>query len=489
MTPAFSSARHAGRGRAEPGFLCDLWRHCYNPLSNVRRPSFPRVKANGCLGRALAIVTGSFCPAVAYHLVVAMLSNLRRSRRGVATIIAEVMMVLIVILMSAIVYIWVVPAFTSQASHDNAGAAYSEKFETVRAQFATYVVSIPETVAACGSQDTNVGCTPSGSYTTCNGSISSPVSGDVLVPVNGACLITSTVSGDVIVYTGGNLTVIGGTINGGLEADHSSSVTLKNASVGGFTGLYNVQTVIITGTRFNTSGNLSICTDACGAAMYAGGRGSFTMTNSTLTGQIENEVGHQTYFVGNHISGRLEVESADQGSIISNTVGSLDLDQNGAVVIASNTVNGSVKYGLNRWCGTGYNVILGGTTGVCVGNVEVDVINTGSIPVNFVSVYMTNIPFAGALSWQLASGNQVRCGTTQSVTCTQLPIIIPVGEMAQITVGWTPPASAFPLPWNYIYFIFVSSHQNFVDGYLYFSTGLGLPMQSRLENRICPPCW
>ncbi len=118
-----------------------------------------------------------------------MLSNLRRSRRGVATIIAEVMMVLIVILMSAIVYVWVVPAFTSQASKDNAGAAYAEKFETVRAQFANNAVSSPETVAACGSQDTSVGCAPS-SYLTCGGSITSTYTGNVLVPANGVCLIT-----------------------------------------------------------------------------------------------------------------------------------------------------------------------------------------------------------------------------------------------------------------------------------------------------------
>jgi len=405
-----------------------------------------------------------------------------------ATIMAEVLMVVIVIIMSTIIYVWVVPTFTSQTGQDNAGAAYSEKFNTVRGQFATYAASIPETVTLCSASASGLGCSPPNPFVTCNGSISSPYSGNVIVPVNGVCVITANV-GSVYVETNANLTVTGATINGGLVGNYSQSIILTNAKVYGFTGLYNVQVVNLQGSSFNTSGNLGICTDACGAAMYAGGRGSFTMTNSTVTGQVENEVGHQTYFVGNHISLRLEVESADQGSIISNTVGSLDLDQNGVVVIASNTVNGSVKYGLNRWCGTGYNIILGGTTGVCVGNVEVDVLNTGSIPVKLVSVYMTNIPLAGGLSWQLASGNQVQCGTTQSVTCTQLPIIIPVGEMAQITVGWTPPASSFPLPWNYIYFIFVSSHQNFVDGYLYFSYGLGLPMQSRLENRICPPCW
>src|SRR5260370_18044700 len=110
-----------------------------------------------------------------------MLSNLRRSRRGVGTIIGEVMMVLIVILMSTIIYIWVVPAFTSQASQDNAGAAYAEKFETVWAQFANNAVSSPETVAPCGSQDTNVGCSPS-SYLTCGGALTSQYTRDVLFP-------------------------------------------------------------------------------------------------------------------------------------------------------------------------------------------------------------------------------------------------------------------------------------------------------------------
>src|SRR3989449_3187777 len=416
-----------------------------------------------------------------------MLSNLRRSRRGVATIIAEVMMVLIVILMSAIVYVWVVPAFTSQASKDNAGAAYAEKFETVRAQFANNAVSSPETVAACGSQDTSVGCAPS-SYLTCGGSIPSTYTGNVLVPVNGVCLITGTVNGNVYVYSGGNLTVIGGKINGGLEADSALSVTLQNAKVSGFTGLYNVETVNISGSALNTSGQ-SIHTDACGAAMYAGGRGYFSMTNSNVTGQVENEVGHNTIVNNNRITGRLEIESADLGQIINNVVGSLDLDQNGTIVIAGNHVSGNALYGTNGWCGTGNNQISGATTGTCIGNVEVDVSNTGSIPVKFVAVYMTNIPLAGSPSWQLASGNPTQCGNALLATCNQLPIIIPVGDMAEITMGWTAPSGAFPLPWNYIYFIFVSSHQNYVDGYLYFQKGLGMPLQSRLEQRICPPCY
>ncbi len=163
-------------------------------------------------------------------------------------------MVLIVILMSTIIYIWVVPAFTSQTNQDNAGAAYAEKFETVWAQFANNAVSSPETVAACGSQDTNVGCSPGSSYTTCNGSITSSTPGDVFVPVNGVCLITTTtVNGNVYVSNGANLTVIGGIINGGLEVDAASVVTLTNTSVAGFTGSWRVTTLFYVPNRAGLS--------------------------------------------------------------------------------------------------------------------------------------------------------------------------------------------------------------------------------------------
>ena len=391
-----------------------------------------------------------------------------------STIYAEALMIVIVIILSTIVFVWVVPALTSNTAQDNAGAAYSENFKTIQGQFATYVQSIPETVRNSPSPPTP--------YQTCTSSspVTSPTSANIFVPPNGACSITASV-GSVFVSPGASLTVVGATINGDLNGNYSSGINLRNARVTGFTGLYYVQLVNISGSLLNTSGN--------GAAMYGGGRGSFTMTNTTVTGMVENEVGHQTFIIGNRISGDLEVESADQGQIINNTVASLDLDQNGVIVISGNTVNGPILYGTNGWCATGNNRISGSISGSCIGNTEVDVMNTGSIPVKLVAIYLSNLPLAGGLSWQLASGKQAQCGTTQSLACTQLPIIIPVRDMVQITMRWTPPPGAFPLPWDYVYFVFVSSHSNFVDGYLYFSIGLGLPSQSRLENRVCPPCY
>jgi hypothetical protein len=409
------------------------------------------------------------------------LTSLRRSQKGVSTIYAEAIMIAIVIVLSTIVFIWVVPVIqTNTSGQDNTGAAYYEKFGTLQGQYATFVQSTPETVRTSPSPQTP--------YVTCSASspITSSTSSNIFVPPDAVCVITVSV-GNVFVSPNANLTVVGGTVNRDIDANYSASVTLRSAHVAGFIGLFNVQTVNISSSFINTSG-IGRCTDVCGAAMYAGGRGSFSMTNNIVTGQIENEVGHQTYFIGNQISGRLEVESADFGQLINNTVTLLDLDQNGVLVISGNTVNGNVLYGTNGWCGTGNNKITGSTSGSCVGNVEVDILNTGSIPVKLVAVYMDNIPLAGDLSWSLASGGLVQCGNTQSLTCAQLPIVIPVGQMARVTMGWTPPPGTFALPWTYIYFTFVSSHSNFVDGYLYFNGGLALPSTSRPENRVCPPC-
>src|SRR3989441_1761733 len=204
--------------------------------------------------------------------------SFRRSRMGMATVVAEVLMVVIVIIMSTIVYVWVVPTFTSQTGHDNAGAAYSEKFNTVRGQFATFVQSIPETVDPCTASP--IGCSPSSPFVTCNGSITSTYSGDVIVPINGACMITASASvHNVFVMTGANLTVVGATINGDLIGNYSQTITLRNANVYGWTGLYKVPDPHISGGPLNTSRNLSISQYRCCSAQYGGGRGSFTMTN------------------------------------------------------------------------------------------------------------------------------------------------------------------------------------------------------------------
>ncbi len=396
-------------------------------------------------------------------------------------IVAEVLMVLIVIMMSTVIYIWVVPAFQSNTSQDNSNMAYQEHFQTIMGAFATFVKSIPESVAASPG--------PITPYTTCTSSITAPTSANIFVPVNGVCRITASVGG-VYVSPGGNLTVVGATINGDLYSDNGLSITLTNTHVVGWTFLSDVMNVVIVGSFLNTSGNTSHCPDGCNSALWQGGRGIFTMVNTVATGQVESEVSHFATVAGNTVSGRLEIESADFGQIVNNQVGgNLDLDQNGVLVISGNTISGDALYGTNGWCGTGFNSIAGSISGSCVGDISVDILNTGAIPVKLITVYISGSPLSGGLSWSLASGKQVQCGNVLASTCASLPIIIPVGEMARITMAWTPPSAAsYALPWDYIYFTFVSRYSNYVDGYLYFTYGLGLQVESRLTNRVCPPC-
>ncbi len=391
-------------------------------------------------------------------------------------------MVLVVIIMSTTIYFWVTPTFLSARTTDTSNVAYQEHFQTISGSFASFVSSIPENVLSSPGR-----ISP---YTTCNGvTISSPTANNIYVPVNGVCRITANVGG-VYVDQNGNLTVTGATINGDFYSDLGLIVSLNNVHVTGWTELNNVGTVSLVNSFLNTSGNMSHCTDACGSAIYEGGRGIFTMINTTVTGQVETEVSHYATITGNHITGRFEMESADFGQVQNNWIGGvLDMDQNGVVAISGNTVVGNALYGTNGWCGTAYNTIQGTTSGTCVGNLSLDILNTGAIPVKLVQVYVSNAPMSGGLSWSLASGKQVQCGALLAATCTSLPIIIPVGEMARITFAWTPPsASNYALPWNYIYFTFVSRYENYVDGYLYFTLGLGLQIESRLTNRICPPC-
>ena len=429
-----------------------------------------------------------------------MYRSLWGSRKGISTIVAEVLMLLIVIIMSGIVFVWVVPYFNSQTTTDNATAAYAEKFQTVWGNFATFAPSIPETVTQCTNVPASGLCPLANPKVNCPGTISTATANNIYVQPGHSCLITANV-GSVLADYYSNLTIIGATVTGGLVANFSSSVTLTNVKITGFTGLLNVGVISVTGTQFDTSHTTTWCADGCDMAIYEGGPGDFSFTNNIVNGQIESEVSSHAVVNNNTVTGRLEVESASYGQLMNNKAGMLDLDQNGVLVISGNTVYGNdpyfpgnsncasgtataICYGTNRWCATGNNVVISGShnEAVCIGNIEVDLINTGTISVTLANAFMTGIPVSGPVSWKLTSGGTLHSG---------LPITIPVGQSANVTMQWTPPSTAFQMPWAGLYFIFVSSNSNYVDGYLYFghNPALTIQSQSRLENRTCPPCY
>ncbi len=379
-------------------------------------------------------------------------------------------MVLIIIVMSTIVFVMVVPIFTQNMGQDNSRNAYFESFSTVRGNFASYAFSMTE------APRTSPGPWTPNRLCTSLSPVILPYTGNILVPVNGVCTISANVNGNVFVSSGGNLTVVGSTVTGTLNANYSSSVFVSNSRVNGDMNLYSVQVGTISGSYV-------------GGNFYAGSRGSFTMTGSTVVGETEFEVNQNSIIVGNTLPGGMEVEAVNFAQITGNVVAWLDIDQDGAVVISDNTVNGDVTFGTNGWCATGNNAVSGSTGGSCIGQIEVDVANTGSVPVTLRAIYIDSGLFTVAVSWSLSSGGSVQCGATvQPAPCNQLPVVIPVGQTARITMGWTPPKSGFLVPWLDVYFAFVSSHSNFVDGHLYFASGLVMTDHSRLLNRVCPPC-
>src|SRR5215831_20624399 len=101
-------------------------------------------------------------------------------------------MLLIVIIMSSIVFVWVVPYFQSQATTDNSTAAYAEKFQTVWGNFATFAPSIPETVTQCDNVAGNNICPLPTPKTTCSDAIiSSSTTNNIYVPPFKSCKITA----------------------------------------------------------------------------------------------------------------------------------------------------------------------------------------------------------------------------------------------------------------------------------------------------------
>src|SRR5689334_7019407 len=112
-------------------------------------------------------------------------------------------MIAIVIVLSTIVFIWVVPVISTNTSgQDNTGAAYYEKFGTLQGQYATFVQSTPE--------DVRISPSPQTPYVTCSASspITSSTSSNIFIPRGAVCVITVSV-GNVFVSTDANLTVVG----------------------------------------------------------------------------------------------------------------------------------------------------------------------------------------------------------------------------------------------------------------------------------------
>ncbi len=382
-----------------------------------------------------------------------------------ATIMAEALMVVIIIVMSTIIFVWVVPVFTGSTIKDNSQAAYLESFKTTQGNF-IYSNQL-------GTEPTRTSPGPWPSSVSCPPNITTPVTENVLVPAKASCTIIAQVTGNVFVQNGGSLIVNNTSIIGGIVGNYSALVNLINANVRGDVSLYHIDVVTVTGSTI--TGNF-----------YAGDRGSATMIGTTVSGMAEFEVNTASTIIGNRVGGALEAEADGTATVTGNTAASFDDDGNGAAIVSGNTFSGGISYGQDGWCASGNNI--GSTSGTCTGQVTLNIVNTGSIPVTLRSLYVDRQP-STALNWTLAPGAPLQCGNTvQTTLCSQLPIIIPVGQGAQLTLTWTPPPSGKETIGLDIYLVLVSSHSNYVDAHLYMGADLTMTSQSRTLARECPPC-
>ncbi len=399
-----------------------------------------------------------------------MKRSLLRSRKAVAKIVAEVFMVLITILMSMTVFLWVVPVFQTTTGSDNGKAAYLESFSTLSGSFALGTRVQDEVVRTSPSAWTpNAVCNAANPLNT-------PHTGNIYVPVGATCSITAQVTGNVFADSGSTLTVTGTTITGTLNGNYSSSISLLSSHVNTDMNSYSAVNVLIS--QSTIGGNL-----------YVGNRAIANMTASTVGGMAEFEVNQVATVVNNNIGGQLETEDVNTAQVTLNHAAGLETDGNGAIAVSGNTFGSNgITYGRDSWCAAAGNTASGGTTGTCVGTVRVDVENTGGTTVNLQALYVGRTPSA-SVSWVLASGQQEMCGSVlQSAACTVLPIVIPTGQTAQLTLVWAPANSGFVMTTVDVPVDLVSTHSNFVHGDLYFGIGLLMPSSSRLLNRVCPPC-
>ncbi len=353
---------------------------------------------------------------------------------------------------------------------DNSQARYLESFKTTQGDY-VFTTQVQDEVVrtSSGPWSPNTQCTSSSPVTL-------PHVGNILVPANGVCTISAQVTGNVYISQGASLTINRTSVTGTVNGNFSLQVSILNSNIGGDVGMYTVRSVNIVGGTI--SGNL-----------YVGDRAVASMTGALVQGTAEFEVNQASTITGNTVVGELEAEDDTFAQVTGNIAGSLDIDGDGAVAVSGNTINGGVSWGRDGWCAAGNNKITGSQTGTCAGQITISILNTGAIPVTLQSVYIGGVPTTGSISWTLGPGVALQCGSTvQSTPCAVLPIVIPVGRTAQVTLGWVPPGSGFTMQGLDIYALMVSSHGDLVDAHLYMPSGLTISSQSRPVQGVCPPC-
>jgi hypothetical protein len=350
-------------------------------------------------------------------LAVRNLRRLRKNKRGISTILAELMMVVIVLIMSVIVFAFYGGVFSALLS---GSTIHPENFTIIGS-------------GAPGSGGFNASAvqpTPGGngqfktSGTPCTGTIT-PSNVNYYVPPGATCTINGGTYQSINVNYGATLTINGGNLQA-VNDNSSASITItNNAYLAGGMSLYGTQYFSMTGSHSAAGG---VTLDGVVYATYSNNILSATMTvKNSGSVQMDSNTFHGTMVFTNNQVVRLT------NTTITGTLTFTD-DSNPNCYVDQFTVT---------------NTTGGPYTGICGGggpSGNLDILNTGAYTVSFNTLYLDNQPWRG-ISWQLATGATEQCGsaTIPVGPCTLFPIVIPPNTMVHVTFSWINPTPTSPV--------------------------------------------
>ena len=320
-------------------------------------------------------------------------------------------MVLIVIVMSAIVFIFATSTFTGLLAGPK---LYPENFTIIAAGSPSAGGFNASAVQPTGSNPNSF----PGGLTSCTGTITS-TSGNLLVPPGASCTIKGATVQSVYVNYGASLTMNGANAQGIYDNRSSAITIINNTKVSGNIGLYGTQSFTVTSSQ-QTSGNLVM-----NGVVYA----SFSNTS---------------------LGGNLSASSCGSVQIDTNTInGNVAFVNDQVVKLTNNTIHGTLTFTTDPNCYQANNTVSGTTSGTCTGGTPsgaLDILNTGTYTVSFSRLYLNTQGWNG-ISWQLASGSTEQCGNGSIPIgpCTVFPIVIPPNTLVHLSFSWVNPTPTSPV--------------------------------------------
>jgi hypothetical protein len=329
--------------------------------------------------------------------------------------VAELLMVVIVLSMSAIIFVFYSGVFGALLT----GVRLNPENFTAVAAGAPVAGFNASAVQPTGSNPNSF----PGGLTVCNGTVTG-TSGNLLVPPGASCTINGATFQSVYVNYGASLTVNGGNGQGIYDNNSASISILNNAKISGNIGLYGTQSFTMTNSQ-QSSGNMAL-----NGVVYAS-------------------------FSGTHLGGNFQATACGSVQVDSDTVnGNVSFLNNQVVRLTNTIIQGTLTFATDPNCYMA-NVTVGVINGTCTGGApsgDLDIQNTGAYTVSFNTLYLDNQPWTG-ISWQLATGTTEQCGSTVIPigACTVFPIVIPPNTLVHVSFSWsnpTPSSQVYILLWT-----------------------------------------